>query len=158
VVRFVAEVEKEAHEGESAVTNEEFAQLVLGKVAPAQPFQPVADYDPDGDCIEFIAAPDSYYAERIDPLVTVYRSRACGSSSVLAGFKDRARTTSSILRLRQGWPMNWMAPACWTSPWCWRQKMKVTRRTRRKSTFLMARRSTILNLSSSGMAAFCCNA
>jgi len=39
------------------------------------PFEPRASYDPDGDCIEFLAAPDSFYAERIDGLVTVYRSQ-----------------------------------------------------------------------------------
>jgi hypothetical protein len=59
----------------SPMTNEEFAQLVLSKVPPDHEFKPSADYDADGDCIEFIAAPDSYYAERIDALVTVYRSQ-----------------------------------------------------------------------------------
>ena len=57
------------------MTNEDFAQLVLSKVPTDHTFRPVASYDADGDCIEFIAAPDSYYAERIDPLVTVYRSQ-----------------------------------------------------------------------------------
>lgn len=57
------------------MTNEDFAQLVLSKAPADYQFQPSAYYDPDGDCIEFIAAPDSYYAERIDALVTVYRSQ-----------------------------------------------------------------------------------
>lgn len=57
------------------MTNDDFAQLVLSKVPADHVFKPVAQYDPDGDCIEFIAAPDSYYAVRIDPLVTVYRSQ-----------------------------------------------------------------------------------
>ena len=57
------------------MTNEEFAQHVLGQVPAEIEFHPTADYDADGDCIEFIAAPDSYYAERIDTLVTVYRSQ-----------------------------------------------------------------------------------
>lgn len=57
------------------MTNDEFAALVLSKVPPGQAFKPTAYYDADGDCIEFISAPDSYYAERIDSLLTVYRSQ-----------------------------------------------------------------------------------
>jgi hypothetical protein len=57
------------------MSNDQFAQLVLNAVSPDAKFQPTATYDPDGDCIEFIAAPDSFYAERVDSLVTVYRSQ-----------------------------------------------------------------------------------
>jgi hypothetical protein len=57
------------------MTNEEFAQMVLSKVPPEQPFQPMARYDPDGDCIEFLASNESFYARRIDSLVTVYYSQ-----------------------------------------------------------------------------------
>ncbi len=32
-------------------------------------------HDPDGDCIEFVATDDDFYAERVDSLVTVYRER-----------------------------------------------------------------------------------
>jgi hypothetical protein len=42
---------------------------------PARPFSPFAEYDADGDCIEFFAKPDPYYAKRIDALLTVYRSQ-----------------------------------------------------------------------------------
>jgi hypothetical protein len=42
---------------------------------PAEQFKPTATYDRDGDCIEFLAKPDSFYAERIDDLVTVYYSQ-----------------------------------------------------------------------------------
>jgi len=35
----------------------------------------MATYDPDGDCIEFLAKPDPFYAERVDALVTVYCSQ-----------------------------------------------------------------------------------
>jgi hypothetical protein len=38
-------------------------------------FKPTATYDPDGDCVEFLARPDPFYAERIDDLVTVYYSQ-----------------------------------------------------------------------------------
>jgi len=37
-------------------------------------FSPYATYDADGDCVRFFISPDPYYAERIDNLVTVYRS------------------------------------------------------------------------------------
>jgi len=57
------------------MTNEEFALEVLSQVPADQRFLPTAVYDADGDCIEFIAAPDSFYAERVDTLVTVYRSQ-----------------------------------------------------------------------------------
>ena len=52
--------------------NRDFTSFVLGKVDPDAEFQPSVYYDPDGDCIEFVASPDSFYAERIDDLVTVY--------------------------------------------------------------------------------------
>jgi hypothetical protein len=42
---------------------------------PDRPFSPFAEYDADGDCIEFFVKPDPYYAERIDALLTVYRSQ-----------------------------------------------------------------------------------
>ncbi len=57
------------------MTNEEFALEVLSQVPADQRFLPTAVYDADGDCIEFIAAPHSFYAERVDTLVTVYRSQ-----------------------------------------------------------------------------------
>lgn len=40
----------------------------------SEPFKPFAYYNKDGDCIEFFLKPDDYYAERIDGLLTVYRS------------------------------------------------------------------------------------
>src|ERR1700759_3296775 len=59
----------------TAMSNSDFAahMLKLGGKAPA--FQPTATYDKDGDCIEFLAKPDSFYAERVDDLVTVYYSQ-----------------------------------------------------------------------------------
>jgi len=58
-----------------AMPNEEFAQQVLRLAQPAEPFKPTAAYDPDGDCIEFLAKPDPFYGERVDDLVTVYYSQ-----------------------------------------------------------------------------------
>jgi hypothetical protein len=45
---------------------------------PAEQYRPTATYDSDGDCIEFLAKPDPFYAERIDDLVTVYYSQETG--------------------------------------------------------------------------------
>ncbi len=38
-------------------------------------FSPFAEYDADGDCIEFFMKPDPYFADRVDGLLTVYRSQ-----------------------------------------------------------------------------------
>jgi len=54
------------------MSDEQFAKYVMGLEKPDEPFKPTATYDPDGDCIEFLAAPVSFYGERIDDLVTVY--------------------------------------------------------------------------------------
>ena len=56
------------------MSNDDFASVVT-KAVQSTPFEPMATYDADGDCIEFIASPDSFYAERIDGLVTVYYSQ-----------------------------------------------------------------------------------
>ena len=56
------------------ISNSEFADRVREIAGESREFSPSATYDPDGDCIEFIAKPDSFYAERIDDLVTVYYS------------------------------------------------------------------------------------
>ena len=60
---------------------------VLELAGSAEPFRPTAYYDPDGDCIEFLARPDNFYAERIDDLVTVYHSQETGDiiGSLLKG-------------------------------------------------------------------------
>jgi len=58
----------------TAMSNSDFATHMLKLVKDAPAFRPTATYDRDGDCIEFIARPDSFYAERIEDLVTVYYS------------------------------------------------------------------------------------
>ena len=58
-----------------AMTNAEFAAHVAGVAKEAGPPQATAVYDPDGDCIEFLARPEPFYADRIDDLVTVYYSQ-----------------------------------------------------------------------------------
>jgi hypothetical protein len=60
------------------MSNQEFAKRMTLLAGPAEKFKPTAMYDPDGDCIEFLAKPDPFYAERIDDLVTVYYSQETG--------------------------------------------------------------------------------
>jgi hypothetical protein len=62
----------------TVTSNEEFAKRMMLLARPAESFRPTATYDPDGDCIEFLAKPDPFYAERVDDLVTVYYSQETG--------------------------------------------------------------------------------
>ena len=62
----------------TAMPNDEFAEKVLRMAEQAPEAGPTATYDPDGDCIEFLAKPDPFYAERVDDLVTVYYSQETG--------------------------------------------------------------------------------
>lgn len=59
----------------SAMSSSDFARRMMLLARPADQFEPTATYDPDGDCIEFLAKPDPFYAERVDDLVTVYYSQ-----------------------------------------------------------------------------------
>ena len=59
----------------TAMSNADFAAHLLKLAQDAPAFRPVAVYDADGDCIEFLSRPDPFYAERVDDLVTVYRSQ-----------------------------------------------------------------------------------
>lgn len=59
----------------TVISNSDFAKHMMLLARPAEQFEPTATYDPDGDCIEFLARPDSFYAERVDDLVTVYYSQ-----------------------------------------------------------------------------------
>lgn len=61
-----------------AMTNAEFAAKLAELSQDAGPPQATAVYDPDGDCIEFLARPEPFYAERVDDLVTVYYSQETG--------------------------------------------------------------------------------
>jgi hypothetical protein len=72
------------------VMTPEFEQFALdGPVTEAGDFQPIAHHDPDGDCIEFIASDESYYAQRLDSLVTVYIGRETGE--IVGSFIIRAK-------------------------------------------------------------------
>lgn len=68
---------------------DDFARRMLaGAKFPAQ-FSPTAFYHPQGDSIEFFAAPDVFYAERVDDIVTVYYSEQTGEvvGSFIKGVK-----------------------------------------------------------------------
>jgi len=74
----------------TVMSNSEFAKRMMLLARPAQQFEPTATYDPDGDCIEFLAKPDPFYAERVDDLVTVYYSLETGevTGSLIKGVRD----------------------------------------------------------------------
>lgn len=55
------------------IAYDEYIDKLLAE--PERPFSPFAEYDADGDCIEFFMTPDAYFAERVDGLLTVYRSQ-----------------------------------------------------------------------------------
>jgi len=59
----------------AVTSNSDFAKRMMLLAKPAELFKPTANYDADGDCIEFLAKPDPFYAERVDDLVTVYYSQ-----------------------------------------------------------------------------------
>src|SRR5438093_10153267 len=87
---FIARRARNTLQAEAAMTvtsNAEFAKRMMLLARPAEQFRPTASYDPDGDCIEFLAKPDPFYAERVDDLVTVYFSQETGEiiGSLLKG-------------------------------------------------------------------------
>ncbi len=72
------------------MSSDDFAKRMMLLARPADQFEPSAVYDPDGDCIEFLAKPDPFYAERVDDLVTVYYSQETNEvvGSLLKGVTD----------------------------------------------------------------------
>ena len=62
----------------TAISNDDFGKYMLRLAEQAAPFKPSAVYDSDGDCIEFIASPEVYRAQRLDDLVTVYYGQETG--------------------------------------------------------------------------------
>ncbi len=74
----------------TTTTNSDFARRMMLLAQPAASFRPTATYDPDGDCIEYVAKPDSFYAERIDDRVTVYYSQESGEvvGSLIKGVRQ----------------------------------------------------------------------
>lgn len=56
----------------------DYSREVLSRLERDVPFEVQANYDRDGDCIEFIFADEDFRAERVDSLVTVYYGRGSG--------------------------------------------------------------------------------
>jgi hypothetical protein len=75
-------------------------RLCADASARREPFKPYARYDRDGDYIEFVFTPASYYEERVDDFLTVYRDDDTRAviGSVLKGIR-RASLQSSGLRV-----------------------------------------------------------
>jgi hypothetical protein len=55
----------------TAKSNRDFARRMMLLARLADQFEPTATDDPDGDCIEFLAKPDPFYAEPVDDRVSV---------------------------------------------------------------------------------------
>jgi hypothetical protein len=58
--------------------NDAFAQKLMARVRTGPWSGPKVFPNPDGDCIEVLLSNDSYLAERLDSLVTVYVNRENG--------------------------------------------------------------------------------
>lgn len=85
----------------TVTSNEEFAKRMMLLARPAEQFEPTATYDPDGDCIEFLAKPDPFYAERVDDLLTVYYSQETGEV-IGSLFKGVSRFCNQVLEKMPG--------------------------------------------------------
>jgi hypothetical protein len=72
------------------MTDSAFAEYVLRQVPPAAPSYPQVNYDPDGDCIEFLLSQESYHGRRIDCLTTVYFGQESGDivGSLIKGVRN----------------------------------------------------------------------
>lgn len=80
----------------TVTSNSEFSKRMMLLAKPADQYKPTATYDRDGDCIEFMAKPDPFYAERIDELVTVYYSQETGEV-VGSLIKDASKFCADML-------------------------------------------------------------
>jgi hypothetical protein len=81
------------------MSNSDFAKRMMLLARSADEFVPTATVDPDGDCIEFLAKPDSFYAQRVDDLVTVYYSQETNEvvGSFIKGISGFCKTLSETM-------------------------------------------------------------
>lgn len=61
--------------------HDDFGRALLDAIPEEPRAFPHADYIPDGDCVEFFISNESYYAERVDDLLTVYYGQESGTVS-----------------------------------------------------------------------------
>ena len=85
----------------TSLPSTDFADRFLAIAGEPVSFKPHSTYDKDGDCVEFLAKPDPFYGERIDDLVTVYRSQA-DNEIVGALIKGVKRFCEKVLTLYPG--------------------------------------------------------
>ncbi len=64
--------------------SDKFHDSVIKEFGPVEPFKPMAYYNPDGDCLEFLISNEPHFAKRIDGWVTVYYSEESGN--MIGGF------------------------------------------------------------------------
>ncbi len=78
---------------------DEFMAEMGARFGPPRQFQPTATYIRSGDCIEFVARPGRYRAERLDELVTVYLSEEDGEivGSLIKGVRELCRQLNEKL-------------------------------------------------------------
>jgi hypothetical protein len=83
----------------TAMSSSDFAAHMLKLAVGAPAFEPTATYDADGDCIEFLAKSDPFYGERVDDLVTVYRSQENGEiiGSLIKGVQSLLQKNPGLL-------------------------------------------------------------
>ena len=81
------------------MSSSEFARQMMSLASPTDRFEPTATFDPDGDCIEFLAKPDPFYADRVDDLVTVYYSQETNEviGSLLKGVSTFCKRLSATM-------------------------------------------------------------
>jgi hypothetical protein len=71
---------------------DDFRAEIEARFGPARPFEPTATYIPAGDCIEFIARPGRYRAQRLDDLVTFTSAK---KTMRLSGRSSKASANSA---------------------------------------------------------------
>lgn len=87
------------------MTPSEFADQIWKRHGTSQPFSAFAEYDPDGDCLEFIAADEAFVGERVDKWVTVYRGRDSGEvvGSLIKNVKELlSKNPGLAIEIRSG--------------------------------------------------------
>ena len=72
---------------------DDFMAEMEAAFGPPQEFKPTATYIPAGDCIEFVARPGRYRAQRLDDRITVYVSEQTGEivGSLIKGVQALCR-------------------------------------------------------------------
>ncbi len=75
-----------------------FIEECLQDCSPREAFSPVAFYNKDGDCIEFFASDEQYFAERVDHNLTVFYGESSGElvGSMIKGISSLVKEMPNI--------------------------------------------------------------